>query len=248
MSRRTREVSPTGIYHVMHRGVGKQIIFESKEDYKFYLKKLKINKELLNIEIIAYCLMDNHVHLLIRTEDCSRVSNLMQRLGTSYAEYYNGKYTHSGHVFQGRYACEIVKDEIYLMTCIRYIHNNPVKAGVSTREMYKWSSYIEYVADHGISDRNFFLALIGGKDEFVGFSKILEKCKVMDCDSVALSLEDALSIINKQTGLSCTDCSIVKSLSKQKRDKIIWALKDAGFTNREIERLTGISKYIVSRA
>lgn len=107
---------------------------------------------------------------------------------------------------------------------------------------------MEYIADQGISDRNFFLALIGGKDAFVGFSKILEKCRVMDCDNVALSFEDALSIINNQTGLSCTDCSIVKSLSKQKRDEIIWALKDAGFTNREIERLTGISKYIVSRA
>lgn len=243
-----REVSPTGIYHVMQRGVGKQIIFESEDDYKFYLKKLKTYKELLNIEVIAYCLMENHVHLLIRTDDCSKISNLMQRIGTSYAVYYNGRYTHSGHVFQGRFACELINDEKYLMTCIRYIHNNPVKAGISSIESYRWSSYIEYLVDQGISDRDFFLSIIGGKAAFISFSKLSDNCKVMDCDSIALSLEDALSIINNHTGFNCTDGSIVKSLAKKKRDAVICALKEAGFTNREIERLTGISKYIVSRA
>lgn len=243
-----REISPTGIYHVMQRGVGKQIIFESDEDYRFYLKKLKTYKELLKYEIVAYCLMDNHVHLLIKTDDCSNISNLMLRLGTSYASYYNGKYSHSGHVFQGRYACEIIKDEKYLMTCIRYIHNNPVKAGISSRESYRWSSYIEYIVDQGISDRELFLSIIGNKSAFISFSKLSDNCKIMDCDSIALSLDDALSIINNHTGLNCTDGSIVKSLAKKNRDEVICALKEVGFTNREIERLTGISKFIISRA
>lgn len=248
MPRIKRDVSPTGIYHVMQRGVGKQIIFESEDDYRFYIKKLKTYKELLKIEVIAYCLMENHVHLLLKSDDCSSISNLIQRLGTSYANYYNGKYTHSGHVFQGRYACEIINDEKYLLTCIRYIHNNPVKAGISSRESYRWSSYIEYIVNQGISDRNFFLSIIGGRAEFIRFSKVSDNSKMMDCDSIALSLGDALNIIEKYTGLKCTDGSIVKSLAKKKRDAVIRALKDAGFTNREIERLTGISKYIVSRA
>lgn len=247
LPRINREVSPTGIYHVMQRGVGKQIIFESEDDYKFYLKKLKTYKELLKIEVIAYCLMENHVHLLIRTDDCSDISNLMQRLGTSYAGYYNGKYIHSGHVFQGRYACEIVGDEKYLLTCVRYIHNNPVNAGISSKESYRWSSYIDYIVDQGITDRNYFLSIIGGKAAFIKYSNMSDNCKVMDCDSIALSLEVALNIINNHTGMNCTDGSIVKSLVKKKRDAVISSLKEAGFTNREIERLTGISKYIVSR-
>lgn len=248
MSRPERVDSPTGIYHVMQRGVGKQIIFESENDYKYYIKKLKEYKGVFNIDIISYCLMENHVHLLVKSESCNDVSRFVHRIGTSYALYYNGKYSRTGHVFQGRYACEIVGNEKYLMTCVRYIHNNPVKAGISTREDYRWSSYCEYLIGDGISDTDFFLSIIGGKNSFVEYSNQLDDTKVMDCDSITPTLDDALEIIRSTTGIDCIETSIVKGLSKDRRDSTINALKKSGFTCKEIERMTGVSRAIIYHA
>jgi REP element-mobilizing transposase RayT len=94
--------------------------------------------------IYGYCLMSNHTHLLIR-EKTDHISRIMSRIGTSYAWWYNRKYNRSGHVFQGRYGSECVEYDKYLLIVIRYIHNNPVKAGmVSEPEYYKWSSIHAY--------------------------------------------------------------------------------------------------------
>ena len=137
MARRAREISPTGYYHVIQRGVGKQILFEDEKDYKRYLRKLRESKEQYQVSVVAYCLMSNHVHLLLHSEDIAAISRMMRVLGASYASFYNIKYDHTGHVFQDRYLSNPIRDEEHLLTCIRYIHNNPVRAGIDTREHCK---------------------------------------------------------------------------------------------------------------
>lgn len=143
MPRHAREKSSTGIYHIMVRGINRQDIFHSEEDHQRYLDiLLKIKRE-EDVEIWGYCLMSNHLHLLIREE--TALSKIMKRVGSSYAYWYNWKYHRSGHLFQDRFKSEKIETDAYLMTVIRYIHQNPIKAGmVSKPEEYRWSSCRDY--------------------------------------------------------------------------------------------------------
>lgn len=150
MPRQPRTESSKGYYHVMQRGTGKQTIFESNNDYMFFLKKVEHAKESYNFDLIAYCLMHNHTHLLIRTDTVEELSQIMHSIGTGYARYFNSKYDHVGYVFQDRFLSEPIESERYLLACVRYIHNNPVKAKISTRGDYQWSSYNEYLSGPGI--------------------------------------------------------------------------------------------------
>ena len=153
MPRKQREKSATGVYHVMMRGINHQDIFEDRGDYWKFLKLLrmqafpedKTGKPLPpHIIVYAYCLMSNHVHLLVRELEEGVVAPI-KSIAISYAQYFNYKYEHSGQVFQDRFKSEVVNDIAYFVTLLRYIHQNPVAAGISTSvASYTWSSWWEY--------------------------------------------------------------------------------------------------------
>jgi putative transposase len=145
MPRHARKKSKTGVYHVMVRGINKEIIFHDDEDRRKFLYILAKVKEGYPFELLGYCLMNNHVHLLIR-EGTENISQIMKRIGTRYAIYFNSKYDRKGHLFQNRFRSERVEDEEYLLTVLRYIHQNPVKAFlVNDTKDYLWSSYRAYL-------------------------------------------------------------------------------------------------------
>ncbi|MEK7534935.1 MAG: transposase [Patescibacteria group bacterium] len=130
------------VYHLFNRGNRKQSIFEKDSDRRFYLSLLKRYCREANFSIIAYCLMSNHVHLLVRQNGEETPSRLIARLHTSYAMYFNDEYKKVGHLFQGRYKQKIVGDDNYLLQLISYLHMNPVKDNiVSSPEKYDWSSF-----------------------------------------------------------------------------------------------------------
>lgn len=112
MSRHNREKSSTGFYHVMVRGINKNNLFLEDDDKKYYLKVLADKKEQCNFLLPAYCLMDNHVHMLIK-EQKSALPDIMKRVNVSYAGYFNRKYNRVGPFFQGRYKSEVIEDEKY---------------------------------------------------------------------------------------------------------------------------------------
>lgn len=145
MPRLVRVYSSTGFYHVMMRGNERKKIFHDEEDrerFLFILEKMKKEKE---YKVYGYCLMDNHIHLLIKEEN-DNISRIMKRINTSYAIYFNKKYERVGHVFQDRYKSEVIEKESYLLEVIRYIHKNPVKANiVEEPRQYPWSSFHLYV-------------------------------------------------------------------------------------------------------
>lgn len=142
MPRFPRSYIKTSFFHVITQGINKQYIFDQSEDIKYYIK---IMYELLkehNIKIIAYCIMNNHVHILIKTEIVKELSKYMQCLNTRYAKYYNKKYNRVGYVFRDRYKSEGIYSEEHLYNCIQYIYNNPVKAGICLKaEEYPYSNY-----------------------------------------------------------------------------------------------------------
>jgi len=133
------------LYHITSRGDDRKRVYISEYDYEKFLEYLLKAKEKYGFYVYAYCLMSNHYHLLIETK-LPNLSRIMQYINTSYSVYYNRKRNRSGHVFQGRFKSIIVEGDSYFLELTRYIHLNPVRAGISeTPEGYKWSSFNEYI-------------------------------------------------------------------------------------------------------
>lgn len=143
MPRTAREKSSTGIYHVILRGNNRQKIFHTDEDYVAFLKRTREYRNQCGFRLYAYCLMDNHVHLLLQELD-EPLELIMRRLCGSFVYWYNRRYDRVGHLFQDRFRSETVEDDRYLATALRYIHRNPVKAGLCSNPAgFTWSSYQE---------------------------------------------------------------------------------------------------------
>lgn len=131
-------------YHVMSRGNNQQAVFLSDRDRNTFLETLERMSERFDVDIIAYVLMENHYHLLLRTNR-SNLSKAMQWLGTTYTTIFNLRHSEKGHLFQGRFKSIIIENEPYLLQLSLYIHRNPLRAGVVQRLIdYHWSSYPAY--------------------------------------------------------------------------------------------------------
>ncbi len=129
--------------HVIQRGNNRQPCFHSKEDYRFYLDQLAQINETIECHIHAYVLMTNHVHLLVTPTIEHGISKMMQALGRRYVYYFNQKYNRTGTLWEGRYKSSLVDSDRYLLTCMRYIEMNPVRANmVEQPGHYQWSSYL----------------------------------------------------------------------------------------------------------
>lgn len=148
MPRNSRKSLPGLFYHIMSQGINKEYIFYDnilKEKYKNILnEKMKQN----NINILSYCIMDNHIHLLIKVEKNEDMCKFMQQVNTTYAKFYNKINNRVGYVFRNRYLAKPILEEKQLKRCVVYIHRNPVVANMIQKEGdYKFSSYNEYIND-----------------------------------------------------------------------------------------------------
>ena len=172
MARQARQLSSTGIYHVILRGINRQNIFEDDEDKSKFLDILIKYKQICQYSVYAYCLMDNHIHLVIK-EGPDPLHRIMKRIGVSFVYWFNWKYHRSGHLFQDRFISTTVDDDSYLLEVIRYIHQNPLKAGLVTAlENFAWSSFSDYLGTPLIADTNFVLQMFS---DDIGKAKILFK-------------------------------------------------------------------------
>ena len=149
MPRLARKLLNGEFFHITVKGINGEYIFQDDKNKNEYLKLLK---EKINIDILAYCIMDNHAHILIKTENVDEMSKYMKKVNTSYALYYNKKNMREGYVFKNRFFSQQIEDRKHLFSCIVYIHKNPVKANiVRNMEKYKFSSFNDYF---GINHRN----------------------------------------------------------------------------------------------
>ena len=262
MARRAREVSGTGIYHVMMRGINRQNIFEDAEDYSRFIELLyqmvypvDDNRKMLPPRCVfyAYCLMTNHVHLLIR-ETSEGLSSVIKRIGVSYAQYYNKKYLHFGHLFQDRFKSEPVNDNTYFFTLMQYIHQNPVAAGI-TKDVasYQWSSWGEYErAGNGIQSVCSTKSVLSRMplDDLRGLvNELLPKTTmILDFDSGSSIKTDEEVQEFMRTTFGIDRPMDLQLYNKERRNDILRAIKDFGGTIRQIVRLTGISFAIVRKA
>lgn len=147
MGRKNRIWFPGALYHITCRGNRKADIFKDREDYLNYLKVVEETKAKYPFGLIAYCLMTNHIHLQIRTNEID-TSKIMKLINQNYAKYFNHKYDYVGHLFQGRYFAELITDDEQMMLTSKYIHLNPVRAMmVKNPSEYEWSSYNVYIGN-----------------------------------------------------------------------------------------------------
>jgi len=167
MARRARAEVEGGLYHVITRGNNRRQIFNSAADYRKFLLLLAAQKTKLPFFLYAYCLMTNHVHLLLERQ-ATAIGRIMHRLLTGYAQYYNRRYGRIGHLLQGRHKAILCQSERYLTELVRYIHLNPVRAGMVTlAENYEYSSHRAYlgIEPAGIVDVDPVLRHFGAKRE-----------------------------------------------------------------------------------
>ena len=244
MPRAPRQKSESGIYHIMLRGINQQVIFEDDEDYQKIIETIKTYKAVSGYKVFAYCLMSNHIHLLLKVEK-EDVDLIIKRIAGSYVYWYNWKYYRKGHLFQDRFKSEPVEDETYFLTVLRYIHQNPLKVGFNIDE-YEFSSYNEYIQKGNLVDTEFALSLLTN-EQFISFNnKVNEDC-CLDIDELKfrISDNDARKIIKEVS--NCNDASEFLVLETAERDSYIEKLKKEGLSIRQISRLTGVSFGIVRR-
>lgn len=251
MPRQGRKKSESGIYHVMIRGINKQVIFEDDEDREKLLETIKHYKTVSKYNIYGYCLMDNHVHLLIKETEES-ISKVMKRISGSYVYWYNWKYDRCGHLFQGRFRSEEVESEEYFLTVIRYIHQNPMRAGLTKSiEEYQWSSIHEYIEKPTVIDTDFVLNMFSNNNgntvhSFIKYMNEENDDKCLDYEEKHRVTDDEVRSHFKKQGI--IDIDQLNYMEKSRRNEIIKVVKLIdGVTIRQISRITGISKSIIGR-
>lgn len=260
MARQARKKSRTGIYHIIWRGANRQEIFHEHEDRVKYLDIL-VNYQVKNhLTFYAWCLMDNHVHLLIR-EGNEDISATMKRIAVSYALYYNEKYDTTGHLFQDRFRSEVVESRCSFLKVVRYIHQNPLKAGMvrqadewlwsSCRGYYGRSLYPQKLLKSGVALGLFDTNGIVAREKFREFNEREndDQCLGMGERKRGLRLtdEEAREKIKHMLGpLRIVD---VKCMPREKRDRVLRKLKQIqGLSLRQAARILGVSATLILRA
>ena len=191
-----RNFSQTIFFHVITQGINKEYIFDKPEDIKYYIKNMYRLKEKLDVQIIAYCIMNNHAHILIKTNNIHELGKYMQCLNTKYGKYYNKKYNRIGYVFRDRYKSEGIYSEKQLYNCIQYIYNNPVKAGICVKpEEYPYSNYRKMNGQ--VSQEFIFLDIEEDREDLI--KQVIER--FLMCNK--LKLKDLQKERGKLTELIC---------------------------------------------
>ena len=246
MSREARKLSKSGFYHIVFRGINHQNIFEEEQDFEYMLEIFKKLKQEMQFEIHAYCLMTNHVHILLKENQTGDISTIIKRLLTKYVMKFNKKYQRSGALIGSRYKSKVVEVDEYFIPLIVYIHQNPLRAGIVKKlENYRYSSYCEYIGKRKFVDINLSLEMLGKKEWIKAHQQLVEN-KFQVEGRKKLSEEEIRQKILKDT--DNIELQSIGILEKTERDRILQKLKKSGLSIREIERATGISRGIVAKS
>ncbi len=254
MSRQARIQSPTDYYHVMMRGNNRESVFSKDEQKKLFLEILKMHVEQGMIDIAAYCLMDNHVHIVAKAS-INDLGKVMKSINIKYAMNFNQKQARIGHVFQDRFKSEVIKDDLYMMQVIRYVHNNPVVAKiVNSPEAYCWSSYHEYLNKNEIitSHQKDFILGYFSKDikAFLEFHKQKDNNQYLEIkeDKEKEKLEQAQEIVAAYfTKKGLIDAKQVFNNTVYLEEIVQSLLKESNLSHRQIASLLGVSNNLVHK-
>jgi putative transposase len=253
MPRQARKKSSTGLYHIMLRAINRQAIFFDREDRQRFLETLLRFKRASAFKVFGYCLMNNHIHLLIQ-EGQEEIATVMKQVGISYVYWYNKKYERVGHLFQDRFKSEAVEDDRYLLVVLRYIHQNPLKAGmVSKLGDYEWSSYNAYLSEQDkLVDPEFMLKLfnkstVKAVEQYREFMQKENEDRCLDDEEIKkVWLENEVAeLIIHLTGL--TEPKQLAAFDKKTRNAVLLKARERGVPIRILAEVSGIGRGVVER-
>ena len=240
MPRHARKYYNTSFFHVIVQGINKEYIFKEERYIKEYMKLLNKNKEHTSIQILSYCIMNNHAHLLIYTNTINEMSKFMKKVNASYAKYYNYmEQNRVGYVFRDRFLSEPIKDESHLIKCINYIHANPVNAGmVKYAKDYKYSSYKQYLKNNKlkqiskITGITIDMEMIINNNDIYGFKDIekdnnieeiirkIFNVGIEELKSDTDKLKDTIKLLKENYGITYKEIKNKFELSRYQMDKM----------------------------
>lgn len=243
MPRIARIKEEFGTYHIIVRGNEKKDIFKNNGDKKMYLDIIARMKKKYNFLIYSYCIMDNHAHLIIN-DNGNDISQIMKSIGVSYAILYNRKYKRVGHLFQGRFKSHLIDSDRYLLEVSKYIHNNPVKAGITADPKdYPWSSYLFIIGrnkENQLVEQDVILNIISNKKAYAirEYKKyVLQKDEI---ENVKMLTEDGLIELVKENREIITKKS-------QAQNKIREMAKEMGLSFDELLKNKEIRNEVIKK-
>ena len=248
MARQARKKSQTGIYHLMMRGNNKDQIFFDEQDYKKFISILIQCKKISHFEMYAYCIMPNHVHLLLKETD-EDISTIMKRIECRFVYWYNAKYHRIGLLFQDRFRSEPIETDEYFLCALKYIHYNPIKAGLAKNcSDYEYESYHWYFENGILIDKDFPLSLMSihefkkfhfQEDDTPSFIDVVEsRHHITD--------EEAATLICEIT--KCQTPESFGALDKSVQKQYLKQLKEAGISIRQLTKLLNVTKRRAEKA
>ena len=248
-SRTARKISKSDVYHIILRGIDRQDIFYEDIDRYVFKNQLKVVKDYYKLEIYSYCLMNNHVHLVIRVNE-EKLSNSIKSLAIRYSKYFNKKYDRTGHMFENRFKSKNVETKEYFLELCRYVHRNPEKALIEKTEVYKWSSYQEYIGKNELIDKKVLLQYFDDNiNEFIQYMNV-NKCDNKKCLEYEImkrmSDDELMNLVIEINKLE--SISEILDFGKRKRDKVIKDIRDMEISNiTQVSRVTKICRNVVKR-
>ncbi|MEW9121365.1 MAG: transposase [Thermotaleaceae bacterium] len=256
MPRQKRKKSKSGYYHIMLRGNERRNIFYAEEDKQRFIEILQSKKKDGRYTLHAFCLMDNHLHLLL-SEGSEEIGTIMKRITVSYVYYFNKKYKRVGHLFQDRFRSETVEDDRQVVSLTRYIHQNPVKAGLSKKPGdYKWSSYGAYIHNGSyfatIVDTDVVLGLFSNNQEAA--KKLFQQYMKETSEDVFIDLEEPKEALGEEEAKGLYKNMLLEwnldeqdSIRAKLSREFIQAFKEkSNLSIRRIAELTGLNKDKIS--
>lgn len=243
MARSPRINSCIGIEHVMLRGLNRQLIFFDDADKAKFLKCLREAREKAEFTLFAYCLMDNHVHLLIRKKK-EPIGDTVKRFAVSYTAYFNKKYDHVGPLFQGRFKNVPVEREDQFLRTMRYIFQNPVHANICEKASdYRWSNCRSLGTDDGLADSRLVNRLAEPEyiREFLNANAPDVDIEIALIEKTRIADMDVASIMKEVSGMETAEAFL--RLDDATRAKYIRRMMDRGCKCVQIMRLLGVTKY-----
>ena len=250
--RRSNHINDSKIYHIIVKGINGQELFFDNSDRLKFLRELKNTQKVFEYEVYAYVLMTNHVHLMIYDKN-DNLSEIMHRICTIYAMYFNNKYERIGHLFQNRFKSKCVNTEGYLLTLQKYIHKNPEKDGIDKMERYRWSSYQEYLAKEKITNTKFILEIFD-KDKITARRKFIQYNHSITVQNPAefemreyLTDEEAIMLIKDK--MKAENLMLVQNYNRKTKEEYIRKIFESmGISKKQISRILGINIRTVQRA
>ena len=248
MPRSARRRSATDIYHVMLRGINRQQIFMDSEDYLRFTRTLADCKQVSEFDLYAWCLMPNHIHLLIHVRN-EPLEKIVKRIGSRFVWWYNMKYDRIGHLFQDRYKSEPVEDDTYFLTVLRYILQNPMKAGLEDAPgSWPWSSYAHYCgSEDSLTDTAFADGFFSDRATLLDYLRQQNSDRALDEHPRQPHVSDdrAAAIAADLTCYKTPEAFL--QLDKATRRDYVEKLREAHLTIAQIANLTGIPSATVGR-